>query len=141
METVKFTELDIKPEILKAVANMGFEAMSPIQAKAIPVELSGKDVIGQAQTGTGKTAAFGIPILQKVDPKLKKPQAIVLCPTRELAIQVADEIRIYVIRKDSSNLWRTGDFQTDSFLKGWRTDYYWNTGTYDGPHEKKDCEV
>ena len=93
METVKFTELDIKPEILKAVANMGFEAMSPIQAKAIPVELSGKDVIGQAQTGTGKTAAFGIPILQKVDPKLKKPQAIVLCPTRELAIQVADEIR------------------------------------------------
>ena len=93
METVKFTELDIKPEILKAVANMGFEAMSPIQAKAIPVELSGKDVIGQAQTGTGKSAAFGIPILQKVDPKLKKPQAIVLCPTRELAIQVADEIR------------------------------------------------
>ena len=63
METVKFTELDIKSEILKAVANMGFEAMSPIQAKAIPVELSGKDVIGQAQTGTGKTAAFGIPIL------------------------------------------------------------------------------
>ena len=93
METVKFTELDIKPEILKAVANMGFEAMSPIQAKAIPVELSGKDVIGQAQTGTGKTAAFGIPILQKVDPKLKKPQAIVLCPTRELAVQVAEEIR------------------------------------------------
>jgi ATP-dependent RNA helicase DeaD len=77
METVKFTELDIRPEILKAVANMGFEAMSPIQAKAIPVELSGRDVIGQAQTGTGKTAAFGIPILQKVDPKLKKPQAIV----------------------------------------------------------------
>ena len=65
METVKFTELDIKPEILKAVANMGFEAMSPIQAKAIPVELSGKDVIGQAQTGTGKTAAFGIPVLQE----------------------------------------------------------------------------
>lgn len=71
METVKFTELDIRPEILKAVANMGFEAMSLIQAKAIPVELSGRDVIGQAQTGTGKTAAFGIPILQKVDPKLK----------------------------------------------------------------------
>ena len=66
METVKFTELDIRPEILKAVANMGFEAMSPIQAKAIPVELSGRDVIGQAQTGTGKTAAFGIPILQTV---------------------------------------------------------------------------
>ncbi len=93
METIQFTELDIKNEILKAIAHMGFEAMSPIQARAIPVELAGRDVIGQAQTGTGKTAAFGIPILQKVDPKLKKPQAIVLCPTRELAIQVADEIR------------------------------------------------
>ena len=57
METVKFTELDIRPEILKAVANMGFEAMSPIQAKAIPVELSGRDVIGQAQTGTDGYAA------------------------------------------------------------------------------------
>ena len=131
METVKFTEHEIRPEILKAVANMGFEAMSPIQAKAIPVELSGRDVIGQAQTGTGKTAAFGIPILQKVDPKLKKPQAIVLCPTRELAIQVAD----------SSNLWRAGDFQTDSFVKVRCTDHYRNTGTYDGSHEKKNSEV
>ena len=50
-------------------------------------------------------------------------------------------INVVDFQKDSSNLWRTGDFQTDSFLKGWRTDYYWNTGTYDGPHEKKDCEV
>ena len=72
---------------------MGFEEASPIQAKAIPVILEGKDIIGQAQTGTGKTAAFGIPLLQKVDPKNKKLQGIVLCPTRELAIQVADEIR------------------------------------------------
>lgn len=72
---------------------MGFEEASPIQAKAIPAMISGIDLIGQAQTGTGKTAAFGIPILEKVDPKLKKLQAIVLCPTRELAIQVADEIR------------------------------------------------
>ncbi|MCI6857815.1 MAG: DEAD/DEAH box helicase [Eubacterium sp.] len=93
METIQFNELNIRPEIIKAVAHMGFEAMSPIQAKAIPVALEGKDIIGQAQTGTGKTAAFGIPVLQKVNPKLKKPQAIVLCPTRELAIQVADEIR------------------------------------------------
>ena len=72
---------------------MGFEEASPIQAKAIPAMISGIDLIGQAQTGTGKTAAFGIPLLEKVDPKLKKLQAIVLCPTRELAIQVADEIR------------------------------------------------
>ena len=72
---------------------MGFEEASPIQAKAIPVVLSGKDMIGQAQTGTGKTASFGIPLLQKIDPKNKHLQAIVLCPTRELAIQVAEEIR------------------------------------------------
>ena len=77
----------------KAVRYMGFEEASPIQAKAIPAMISGIDLIGQAQTGTGKTAAFGIPILEKVDPKLKKLQAIVLGPTRELAIQVADEIR------------------------------------------------
>ena len=72
---------------------MGFEEASPIQAKSIPVQMEGRDIIGQAQTGTGKTAAFGIPLLQKVDPKNKKLQAVVLCPTRELAIQVAEEIR------------------------------------------------
>ena len=93
METTKFEELDLFPEIEKAVRYMGFEEASPIQAKAIPAMISGRDIIGQAQTGTGKTAAFGIPLLQKIDIKNKKLQAIVLCPTRELAIQVADEIR------------------------------------------------
>ncbi len=72
---------------------MGFEEASPIQAQAIPVQAEGRDIVGQAQTGTGKTAAFGIPMLQKIDPKVKKLQAVALCPTRELAIQVADEIR------------------------------------------------
>lgn len=93
MGTVRFEEMGLSEEIQKAVRYMGFEEASPIQAKAIPAMISGIDLIGQAQTGTGKTAAFGIPILEKVDPKLKKLQAIVLCPTRELAIQVADEIR------------------------------------------------
>lgn len=93
MEAIKFEELNLDAKILRAVTDMGFEAASPIQAKAIPLELEGRDIIGQAQTGTGKTAAFGIPLLQKVDPKNKKLQAVVLCPTRELAIQVADEIR------------------------------------------------
>ena len=67
METVKFEELDLIPQIQRAVAEMGFEEASPIQAKAIPVVLSGKDMIGQAQTGTGKTASFGIPLLQKME--------------------------------------------------------------------------
>lgn len=93
METIRFDELNLDAKILRAVTDMGFEAASPIQAKAIPLEIEGKDIIGQAQTGTGKTAAFGIPLLQKIDPKNKKLQAVVLCPTRELAIQVADEIR------------------------------------------------
>ena len=93
METIRFDELNLDAKILRAVTDMGFEAVSPIQAKAIPLEIEGKDIIGQAQTGTGKTAAFGIPLLQKIDPKNKKLQAVVLCPTRELAIQVADEIR------------------------------------------------
>lgn len=93
MNNIKFEDLNLYPEILRAVEDMGFEEMSPIQAKAIPVLLSGRDVIGQAQTGTGKTAAFGIPILQTVDAKDKTLQALVLCPTRELAIQVAEELR------------------------------------------------
>ena len=93
MKNVRFEDLGLCKEIERAVKQMGFEEASPIQAQAIPVVMAGEDIIGQAQTGTGKTAAFGIPMLEKIDPELKKPQAIVLCPTRELAIQVAEEIR------------------------------------------------
>lgn len=93
MNTVKFEELNLDDKILRAVADMGFEEASPIQTEAIPVQMEGLDIIGQAQTGTGKTAAFGIPLLHKINPKSKKLQAIALCPTRELAIQVAEEIR------------------------------------------------
>ncbi len=93
METIRFDELQLDERILRAVTDMGFEAMSPIQAQAIPVQMEGRDVIGQAQTGTGKTAAFGIPLLRKIDRDSRKLQAIALCPTRELAIQVAEEIR------------------------------------------------
>jgi ATP-dependent RNA helicase DeaD len=90
---LRFEEFNIDDRILHAVEDMGFEEASPIQAQAIPELLTGKDVVGQAQTGTGKTAAYSIPLLMSIDPELKKPQAVVLCPTRELAIQVADEIR------------------------------------------------
>jgi len=83
----------LNERILRAVREMGFEELSPIQEQAIPFLLEGEDIIGQAQTGTGKTAAFGIPILQRVDPELKKLQALILCPTRELAIQAAEELR------------------------------------------------
>ncbi len=93
MEAIRFEDLEIDSRILRAVTEMGFEAATPIQAQAIPVQMEGHDIVGQAQTGTGKTAAFGIPLLQKVDPKEKDLQAMILCPTRELAIQVAEELR------------------------------------------------
>jgi ATP-dependent RNA helicase DeaD len=93
MEKKRFEELDLSTEINKAVGDMGFEEATPIQTQAIPYILKGRDVIGQAQTGTGKTAAFGIPILEKIDEKSKNVQVLILCPTRELAIQVSEEIK------------------------------------------------
>lgn len=92
MEKLRFEEIELSKEIQKGIRDMGFEEMSPIQSQAIPVIMAGKDIIGQAQTGTGKTAAFGIPIIERCDPDEKNVQALVLCPTRELSIQVAEEI-------------------------------------------------
>jgi ATP-dependent RNA helicase DeaD len=88
-----FADLNLSDEILQAVTEMGFEHPSPIQAEAIPPILEGRDVIGQAQTGTGKTAAFGIPAINLIDVTERHPQVLVLCPTRELAVQVSEEIR------------------------------------------------
>lgn len=88
----KFNELGVSDPIMKALEKMGFEEATPIQAETIPYALEGNDVIGQAQTGTGKTAAFGIPMIDKLDSKLRKVQGLVVAPTRELAIQVAEEL-------------------------------------------------
>lgn len=93
MEKLRFKDLDISEELQKAIEDMGFEEATPIQSLAIPKILAHKDVTGQAQTGTGKTAAFGIPLLENLDSENKNLQAIILCPTRELAIQVAEELR------------------------------------------------
>jgi ATP-dependent RNA helicase DeaD len=90
---VLFDSLELSEEILKAVTEMGFTKPSPIQAEAIPPLLEGRDVLGQAQTGTGKTAAFGIPALEQVDISDKRTQVLMLCPTRELAVQVTEELR------------------------------------------------
>lgn len=87
-----FSELELQPNVLKAITEMGFEEPTPIQAKTLPLALAGKDLIGQAQTGTGKTAAFGIPMIEKIDPSEEKVVSLVMCPTRELAIQVAEEL-------------------------------------------------
>ena len=90
---VRFDELNLSPEVQRAITEMGYEEASPIQSAAIPVLLEGKDVIGQAQTGTGKTAAFSIPAIEAVNGESRDVQVIVLCPTRELAVQVSGEIQ------------------------------------------------
>lgn len=92
MKKLNFEELSLSEEVMKAIKDMGFEEASPIQSEAIPLLLQGRDVIGQAQTGTGKTVAFGIPIIEAIDTDLRKTQAIILCPTRELTIQVSGEL-------------------------------------------------
>ena len=89
---IELNDMKLSKEVIKAVSDMGFEEFSPIQKSSIPLLLEGRDVIGQAQTGTGKTAAFGIPIIEKVNSRSNKVQALVLCPTRELSIQVSEEI-------------------------------------------------
>ena len=92
MQKKLFSELGLSPDSLKAIARVGYEEASPIQSEAIPVLLSGRDVVGQSQTGSGKTAAFALPAIEKVDASLRAPQVLILCPTRELAVQVAEEV-------------------------------------------------
>lgn len=91
MKILSFTELGISTPIINAINQLGYETPTKIQSAAIPAIITGKDVAGQAQTGTGKTAAFAIPVLERINPKSRNVQAIVLCPTRELAVQVTGE--------------------------------------------------
>jgi len=97
-----FRELGLSEPLLEALAHLGYEDPTPIQEQAIPALLAGRDVIGQAQTGTGKTAAFGLPLLEYVDPRDPEVQALVLTPTRELCIQVTQALRAYGQRKGVS---------------------------------------
>ncbi len=90
--TITFQDLGLSSSLMESISKMGFEEPSPIQAQTIPLALQKKDVIGQAQTGTGKTAAFGIPLIEKIDVKSNNIQAVVVAPTRELAIQVSEEL-------------------------------------------------
>lgn len=94
-EPIMFTDLALSAPILKAIQNVGYEVPSPIQAAAIPILLAGGDIVGMAQTGTGKTAAFALPLLSRIDMKQAEPQILVLAPTRELAIQVAEAFQKY----------------------------------------------
>jgi ATP-dependent RNA helicase DeaD len=90
-----FADLGLAPAVLAGLVDVGYESPSPIQAATIPVLLAGRDLIGQAQTGTGKTAAFALPLLSMLDVARREPQVLVLVPTRELAIQVAEAFQKY----------------------------------------------
>ena len=100
MENLRFEDMNLSKEICQAVLDMGFEEATPIQSQAIGAIMEGRDIIGQSQTGTGKTAAFAIPCLEKIDPNDRSLQALILCPTRELAIQVSEEFRKLLKYKD-----------------------------------------
>ena len=108
-----FNTLPLDPKLLRAVAESGYTAMTPIQAKAIPIVLAGRDVMGAAQTGTGKTAAFTLPLLQKMlrhenasmSPARHPVRALVLAPTRELADQVADNVKKYAKHSQLRSVW------------------------------------
>ena len=93
IEAAPFTQLGLAAPVLANLARLGYHLMTPIQAASLPVALAGDDLIAQAKTGSGKTAAFGLPLLQRLDPRNFAVQAMVLCPTRELAEQVSQEIR------------------------------------------------
>lgn len=99
MNSKQFKDFNLSKEVLKAISDLGFEEPTPIQAEAIPYIIEGYDVVGLAKTGTGKTAAFGLPLIDKIDPKIKQPQALILAPTRELAIQISEQLKIFSTHK------------------------------------------
>src|SRR2546421_4428175 len=105
MTTKLFSELGLSAEVLRAIDKLGFEQAAPIQAEAIPLLMQGRDVVGQSQTGSGKTAAFAVPAIEKVDPQDRAVQVLILCPTRELAVQVSEEVHKLAFFKRGLHGW------------------------------------
>ncbi len=121
MDKKRIEELNCSKAVIDALRDMGFEEATPIQSQCIPLVLEGRDVVGQAQTGTGKTAAFGIPTIEKISVDKKDPSALILCPTRELAVQVSEEIaKIAKYRKDINILPVFGGQSIDRQIKALR---------------------
>jgi ATP-dependent RNA helicase DeaD len=121
MQKKLFTELGLSPEVQKAVAKMGFEEASPIQSETIPALMEGRDVVGLSQTGSGKTAAFAIPAIERVDGNVRGPQVLILCPTRELAMQVAEEVaKLALFKRGVRELPIYGGQSYDRQLRGLR---------------------
>ncbi len=130
MDTPPFSELGLPEPLLAAIQDMGFESPSPIQAKTIPLAMTGKDLIGLSQTGSGKTAAFALPVLARIDVDLAQPQALIVCPTRELAVQVCEEVfRLGCKLKGLRALPVYGGAPIDRQLKGLRKGAHIVVGT------------
>ena len=100
-KNIKFEDLGLSENVLRALEEYGYKKPTEIQVKTIPYILDKRDVIGQSQTGTGKTASFGLPLIESINPEFNKVQAIILCPTRELATQVTGELRKFTKYKES----------------------------------------
>jgi ATP-dependent RNA helicase DeaD len=121
MQKKLFSELGLSPELLRAVAQLGYEEATHIQSQAIPALLAGSDVVGQSQTGSGKTAAFALPAIEKIDARLRAPQVLILCPTRELAVQVAEEVsKLAAFKKGVREIPIYGGQSYDRQLRGLR---------------------
>ena len=129
METT-FADLGLRSELLDSIHRLGFESPSPIQAQTIPLALSGSDIVGLSQTGSGKTAAFGLPALEAIDLELMATQVLVLCPTRELAVQVCEEIhRLATALKGVSAIPVYGGAPIDRQMRGLRKGAHIVVGT------------
>ncbi len=129
MET-KFTDLGLRQELIESIERLGFESPSPIQAETIPVALEGRDIVGLSQTGSGKTAAFGLPALNQIDIERKETQVLVLCPTRELAVQVCEELhRLATALKGLSAIPVYGGAPIDRQMRGLRKGAHIVVGT------------
>jgi ATP-dependent RNA helicase DeaD len=128
--TITFDSFHLGESVQRAIQDLGFQEPSPIQAMALPLLLEGRDVIGQAQTGTGKTAAFAIPIIERIQPLEKNIQAMVLCPTRELALQVAGEFQ--KLAKYKQGLQVVPVSRLSGRLSGLDSGLKWSSGLRDG---------
>lgn len=126
----KFTDLGLRQELVESIEKLGFESPSPIQAETIPVAMEGRDIVGLSQTGSGKTAAFGLPALNQIDIERKETQVLVLCPTRELAVQVCEEIhRLATALKGLSAIPVYGGAPIDRQMRGLRKGAHIVVGT------------
>ena len=133
-----FESFGLSEATMRAIHNKGYEVSTPVQAGCIPPMLAGKDVIAKAPTGTGKTMAFGIPIIERIDPESEAVQAVILAPTRELAMQITEEMREVAVCHEGGRLGRSAYRQADQRPEAAAPDRGGHAGAALRPHEAAD---